>query len=107
MHIESTLTGFKKFSGIKTILLRPSSETVFQPMQLERSMLLILLPLFAMACVALGLADVLMDKATWFERYQLLPMAVGPSSFRERVRQVQQKVRLMVFGAPRAPGIHS
>jgi diguanylate cyclase (GGDEF)-like protein len=77
MHLESTLTGNKKFSGIRTILLKPTPETTFEPMQLERTMLLVLLPLFAVACVALGLADVVMDQATWFERYQLVPMAIG------------------------------
>jgi diguanylate cyclase (GGDEF)-like protein len=75
MHIESTLTGFKKFSGIKTILLRSQPETVFQPMQLERTMLLVLLPLFAIACLALATVDLLIGEATWFERYQLYPMA--------------------------------
>lgn len=75
MHVESTLTGCKKFAGIKTILLRPAPEVTFKPQQLERAMLLVLLPLFALAAVALSLADMLGGTDTWFERYQLIPMA--------------------------------
>jgi len=75
MHIESTLTGCKKFSSIRSILLKHSPETVFQPMQLERTMLLVLLPLFALACLALALADIAMGETTWFERFQLMPTA--------------------------------
>lgn len=75
MHIESTLTGCKKFSGIRTILLRPAPEITFRPQQLERAMLLVLLPLFSLASVAMALADILGGTDTWFERYQLIPMA--------------------------------
>jgi diguanylate cyclase (GGDEF)-like protein len=75
MHVESTLTGCKKFSGIKTILLRPAPEVTFKPQQLERAMLLVLLPLFAVASIVLASADIMMGTDTWFERYQLIPAA--------------------------------
>ena len=75
MHIESTLTGFKKFSGVKTIMLDSKPEAVFQPLQLERTLLLVLLPLFAFACIAAATVEILMGTATWFERYQLIPWA--------------------------------
>ncbi|MCZ7607293.1 MAG: GGDEF domain-containing protein [Planctomycetota bacterium] len=77
MHVESTLTGCKKFAGVKSILLRPAPELTFRPQQLERAMLLVLLPLFSLASIALALADVLMGTATWFERYQLIPAGVA------------------------------
>lgn len=75
MHMESTLTGAKKFAGVRTILLNNTKEAVFQPLQLERTLLLVLLPLFAFACLAAATADMLMGTATWFERYQLIPWA--------------------------------
>ena len=109
MHIESTLTGCKKFSGIKTIFLRaaPEPETVIHPMQLERAMLLVLLPLFAVACIAFALADVAMGQATWFERYQLYPMAVvfiGIWFWCARTRSLQiHRVRVATLIC--APGI--
>lgn len=76
MHMESTLTGCKKFSGVKTILLNAKPESVFKPNQLERAMLLVLLPLFALASIAVSLADTLAGIATWFESYQLPIMAL-------------------------------
>lgn len=75
MHVESTLTGCKKFSGVKSILLRPTPEMTFRPQQLERAMLLVLLPLFAVASIVLASADIMMGTDTWFERYQLIPSA--------------------------------
>ncbi|MBZ0136335.1 MAG: GGDEF domain-containing protein [Planctomycetes bacterium] len=73
--MESTLTGCKRFEGVKTILLSTKPDEVFQPQQLERTLLLVLLPLFAFASVAAATVDILMGTATWFERYQLIPMA--------------------------------
>lgn len=75
MHMESTLTGCKKFAGVRTILLDNKPESVFQPLQLERTLLLVLLPLFSFACLAAATTDMLMGTATWFERYQLIPWA--------------------------------
>lgn len=76
MHVESTLTGCKKFSGIKTILLRSAPDATFKPQQLERAMLLVLLPLFAAAAVTMAAVDILGGTDTLFERYQLIPMAI-------------------------------
>ncbi|MCG3183749.1 MAG: hypothetical protein ICCCNLDF_01858 [Planctomycetes bacterium] len=73
MHVESTLTGCKKFAGIKSILLCPAPDMTFRPQQLERAMLLVLLPLFAAASIVLALANMLLGTDTWFERYQLIP----------------------------------
>jgi diguanylate cyclase (GGDEF)-like protein len=73
MHVESTLTGCAKFAGIKTILLNTRPDATFHPQQLERTMLLVLLPLFAVACFASAANDILNGIATWFERYQLIP----------------------------------
>ncbi|MCA8910744.1 MAG: GGDEF domain-containing protein [Planctomycetes bacterium] len=76
MAKESTLVGLRRYAGVKTILLQNSPETLFKPQLLERTFMLVLLPMFAAACVIMSLVSIFMENATWFERWQLIPTAV-------------------------------
>ena len=69
--------------GIRPLALRTTTENLgegqsllLRPQQTERRLLILLLPLFAVACVT-GWADVeLTGDARWFERFVMLPAAV-------------------------------
>ena len=75
MKEESTLVGLRRYAGVRAILLQNSPETLFKPHLLERTFILLLLPMFALACVVIAIAASAMGNATWFERYQLIPTA--------------------------------
>ncbi|MCA8937560.1 MAG: GGDEF domain-containing protein [Planctomycetes bacterium] len=75
MHNESTQFGSKRYAGPRTILLQNTPDALFKPLQLERTMLLVMLPLFSLACVLVFIANEVLGTSTWFERYQMLPSA--------------------------------
>lgn len=76
MHVESTITGNTVYRGIRSVLFPNADDSLTKPQQLERSMLLILLPLFGVACIIIYFSSIALGVDTWFERYQLLPTAV-------------------------------
>lgn len=77
MHEQSTTFGTRKYSGLRTVLFRSDSDTVYKPMQLERAFLLLLLPMMALCCVIWYAASMAMEVDTWFERWQILPGGLG------------------------------
>jgi diguanylate cyclase (GGDEF)-like protein len=52
-----------------------TTSSVFAPMQLERKVLLVLLPPLALACIAAWASGIVFGKVTFVEEYQLPPMA--------------------------------
>lgn len=77
MHHQSTMMGEKRYAGVRTILLQDTPDALFQPMQLERTMLLVMLPTFALACLAVFGANQALGTSTWFETYQMIPSAAA------------------------------
>lgn len=72
----ATVLGTKFYRGTKPVTMQRTTGSHFAPLQLERRVLLIMLPALAVAAMCAWLLDMQIGFSTMVEKYQCVPLAV-------------------------------